>query len=228
MQVPPPPTQQQAEEAQRIRHTAELSVLSLFAGSATGGGSSEQDSSSLISLRLLAILTLLSTEISQNSFSHANSDGRPLLRPINHDKIADSALESAETAFNALQASDLPDDQKAVLWATGAYSEVSHEIARAVNDTLTPPEFGRKKLKKVWISRSDRRVRPLHARLHGKVVPASADFWRWPQTGQRLRWPGDRSAPADATMGCRCVSLLTWSEQDEVSDTIRRLVESSS
>lgn len=61
---------------------------------------------------------------------------------------------------------------------------------------------------KTWVSRQDKRVRPLHAKLSGRTKPLGKDFWRWPQTGQVLAYPGDARAPMDAIAGCRCFLLL--------------------
>lgn len=223
---PPPPSQQQAAEAQRARHAAELAILGLFGVTEFGGGSSEDDISVLHTIKIAAILTALSMAIVLASF-HRSGGKNQLLSEPDHKEISESLLSDAQREFNLLEDSDLTDKQKAVLWATWAYSQTADQIARAIDNGEIPHEFSSDdvELKKVWISRSDARVRPLHADLHGKTVPADGDFMRWPATGQRLRWPGDRHAPADATIGCRCVSLLTWANQGQVSDTIRRITQ---
>jgi hypothetical protein len=230
MQSPPPPSQVQADEAQRSRHAAEVAILALFASVETGGGSGDGDDESSVvqGIKIAAILSLLSSAIVAASFRHPRdrTAGLLLVRP-DHDQIAERSLPEAQRVFDDLIGSELSDEQKAVLWATWAYSKTAREIADAINSGEIPHLFTEKGLvlKKVWISRSDGRVRPLHAKLHGKTVPSSDDFWRWPHTGQRLRWPGDREAPPEATIGCRCVCLLSWASQDEVSTTIKRIIE---
>lgn len=228
MQVPPPPSQQQAVEAQQARYAAESAVLPLFVASETGSGESEDDFSTLHAIKIAAILTALSAAIVYVSFRHPRNRSRSLLttKPDN-DQISQNMLAEAQQVFKDLNKSELPDKQKAVVWATWAYSRTADEIAKVINSGEISHGFSdqRLKLKKVWISRSDRRVRPLHVRLHGRAVPTPDDFWRWPHTGQRLRWPGDREAPLDATIGCRCVCLLTWATQEGVSETIKKITD---
>lgn len=226
MQTPPPPTQQQAEKAQQARHTAELAVAGMFVSSDSGGGGGSNESSSLQMVKILGILSVLAARAISNSFESRGRDKSLLdVRP-DAEAVAEAVLRDAHANFMSLKHSDLPEEQKATLWATWAHSEVSNAIAEAVDDNfLARPEYQNKSLRKVWISRSDARVRPLHARLHGKVVATSDDFWRWPETGQRLRWPGDKSAPLEAVIGCRCIALLTWADQESVSRTIRKIVE---
>lgn len=231
VQNPPPPSQQQAEEAQRARYAAEAAIRSLISArstSTTSGEGSGDQSSSLHAVRIGMILAALSRSIKRSSFRHTTDRGESLLlSDIPDDEVAGRVLTEAQRAFERLAASELPDDQAAVLWATWAHSRTADEIARIINGGGVDHEFSGtgRVLKKVWISRSDRKVRALHTKLHGKVVNSDTDFWRWPDTGQRLRWPGDVEAPLEATAGCRCVSLLTWADQDSVSSTIRRFVE---
>lgn len=222
---PPPPTQQQAIDAQQARHAAETSILSLFQSVNNGEGGSEDDSSALHTIAMLVVLTSLAEAIFRTSF---RSHGVDMLRGNpDANEISQHLVNQAEQVFKSLEASELTDEQKAVLWSTWAYSAVADDIAEAVDSGAIDSLFGghNLELKKVWISRSDAKVRKLHADLHGKAVPTSGDFWRWPLTGQRLRWPGDREAPPDATIGCRCVALLSWASQDAISETIHRITE---
>lgn len=228
MQTPPPPTRQQADEAQSARFAAEHAVLPLFATTEEGSGGSESDVSVLQSVQLAIILTALSTAIVAVSFRSPQDASKSLLLELpDFERISDAMLSDAQREFDSLAASELTDEQKAVLWSTWAYSRAADEIASAINRGEIPHEFGDRSIRKIWISRSDARVRPLHAKLHGKTVPSESDFWRWPDTGQRLRWPGDKDAPSDAVIGCRCVCLLTWATQEAVSETIRRIVVST-
>jgi len=226
---PPPPSQKAADEAQQARHKAETAILGLFTAVKLGEGNSEGDDFSVLhEIKIAAILTALSVAVIFTSFRHPRDRAKSLLaEKPDHEKISESVLTDAQRVFKDLSASDLTDEQKAVLWATWAYSRTADEIAEAINSGAISHEFADhgRKLKKVWISRSDGRVRPLHSKLHGRIVPTADDFWRWPHTGERLRWPGDRDAPAEATIGCRCVCLLSWSDQESVSKTIRKIVE---
>lgn len=95
--------------------------------------------------------------------------------------------------------------------AARAYAMTLSEILGLVAETA----FGTT-LKKVWITRGDHRVRPLHRKLHGRVKRWDEDFWRWPATGQALRWPGDPFAPLDATINCRCFCFLSWASTPNI------------
>lgn len=226
MPSPPPPTQQQADQAQRARFAAELAILALFRSSDEGGGDGESEFSMLHTVAVAAIITALAVAIISSSFGDPRDRNESLPQEGQSQKqIGDDLVPELQRVFQKLMDSELSDEQRAVLWATWAYSRTADHIAELVNTSGAPAEFAGKKLKKVWISRADNRVRPLHLRLHGKTVTSSEDFWRWPDTGQRLRWPGDPDAPLDATIGCRCVCVLTWASQDAVSETIRKIVE---
>lgn len=228
MQTPPSPSQKQAAEAQQARFAAERAILNLFRSVEVGEGSGENDESSLHAFKIIDILSHLSAAIVYTSFRSPNDRSKSLLlaKPA-HDDIAEGLLEDAQRAFNRLLSADLTAEQRAVLWATWAYSQTAEEISEAINSGRIPHAFTEQGLgvNKVWISRSDARVRKLHATLHGKTIPTGDDFHRWPHTGQRLRWPGDEDAPADATIGCRCVCLLSWASQSSVSETIRKITE---
>lgn len=63
----------------------------------------------------------------------------------------------------------------------------------------------RLRLRKMWMSQRDSRVRPAHAHLHGQSVPFGKAF---NVGGHDLRFPGDPLAPPGLTIGCRC--RLRW------------------
>lgn len=91
--------------------------------------------------------------------------------------------------------------------ANEAHGLISIEMAEKVGFAL--PEG--LTLNKTWLSRQDLRVRELHERLDGRTRKLGEDFWRWPQTGQALAFPGDPRAPLDATANCRCFLVLSIS-----------------
>lgn len=228
MQNPPPPSQAQAAEAQQARYAAEAAILGLFIAVESGGGDGDDDSSSLHAIEIALILKALSGEITYTSFRHPNDRTLSLLsaKP-DHEQVAERVLPEVLKVFKSLVESELNDEQRAVVWATWAYSKTADVIAEDLDSGKIPHQFSDQglKLRKIWISRSDAKVRPLHAKLHGKTIPSSDDFWRWPHSGERLRWPGDQEAPAEATIGCRCVCLLSWATQGEVSETIKKITE---
>jgi hypothetical protein len=204
-----------------------MAILPLFKAVEVGSGSGEDDHSVMHAITIATILTGLSAAIVFASFRSPRDKAKSLLaEKPDHEMISEQVAPEAERVFAKLSTSELADEQKAVLWATWAYSKTADEIAKAVNSGKIPNQYAEdgKTLKKVWISRSDKRVRSLHAKLHGKTVPTDDDFWRWPATGQHLRWPGDPNAPLDAVIGCRCVCLLSWASQNAVSETIKKIV----
>lgn len=226
METPPPPSQQQADAAQRARRAAEDAIFDLFSSIGQGQGSERNEPSVLQAVKIAAILSTLSAAIVVASFGNPSGRSESLLTDQpDHERIGDAILPNAQIAFARLYDSDLDDRQRSILWATWAYSKTADKIATSIDSGEVPHEFSGKSLNKVWISRSDAKVRPMHVKLHGKTVRIETDFWRWPDTGQRLRWPGDEEAPPEAVIGCRCVCLLSWSSQDEVSETIRSIVE---
>lgn len=227
MQTPQPPSQEQANEAQQARFVAENAILNLFKSVSLGGGGGDDDNSSLYALRITTILVVLSTAIVFSSFRYPQDRSKSLLlSDPPHNNVADDLLNEAQKVFKGLVGSELTNEQRAGLWATWAYSRAAESIAEAINSEKITHQFTEQglKIKKVWISRSDKRVRPLHAKLHGTIVPSSNDFWRWPNTGQQLRWPGDQNAPPETTIGCRCVCLLSWASQDDVTKTIQNFI----
>ena len=73
------------------------------------------------------------------------------------------------------------------------------------------------KLKKVWVTRGDTRVRHTHKRLHGVAKQISTPFQVW-RTGERIMHPGDSDAPFSEVVNCRCFLWLTYGSVSEVRD----------
>ena len=88
--------------------------------------------------------------------------------------------------------------QAANTLATRHAAEAVIQIGTEVDSTL----------RKVWISRGDSKVRPLHRKLHGQHAELNGDFWRWPASGRSLGFPGDPRAPLDQVINCRCILIL--------------------
>lgn len=97
--------------------------------------------------------------------------------------------------------------QAASLAAEDAVSIVTPALTRIPALEEIAPSW-----RKIWITRGDTRVRPLHRRLHG--LPANMDeaFWRWPINGKQLRFPGDPLAPIGETANCRCTMFYVPAE----------------
>lgn len=95
--------------------------------------------------------------------------------------------------------------------------EAAHATANAAHGLLTEDAAATgmfdlpngESIQKMWMSRLDNRVRPLHMRLTWQSRKLGEDFWRWPETGQVLAFPGDPRAPLDATANCRCFLILS-------------------
>lgn len=65
---------------------------------------------------------------------------------------------------------------------------------------------------KTWHTRLDSRVRVSHQSLEGQTVAIGAPFLDF--MGVELQFPGDRSAPIEAWINCRCT--ISFSDQREL------------
>lgn len=106
-------------------------------------------------------------------------------------------------------------------WATAAAktlaTQLQSEASMAVARTLEPlGEDGKPAtVYKVWMTRSDSRVRTAHRDLHGQIRGLDEPFVSWPITFQMLKYPGDPSAPLRQTIGCRCFLWFGWGPDAE-------------
>jgi hypothetical protein len=64
---------------------------------------------------------------------------------------------------------------------------------------------------KRWVTRRDERVRPAHAGADGQTVPVSEPFI---VGGYSMMHPGDRNAPIDLTVNCRCIMISGTLDKD--------------
>lgn len=76
---------------------------------------------------------------------------------------------------------------------------------QAMQQAISAGQVDRDLVTGVWKTAKDRRVRDTHRPLDNKRV-AFGDAWVTP-LGNRLRFPGDPSAPGDETINCRCHAL---------------------
>jgi hypothetical protein len=120
-------------------------------------------------------------------------------------KLAHSLDTDARELDLAIEEGRLDPLTAARMLATRGLGEAVQQVSEdpAISDTHPPLP-----LKKLWVSKKDDRVRPLHQRLDGQTRPLNDAFWRWPSTGQVLDFPGDRRAPLDQTAGCRCLLFI--------------------
>jgi hypothetical protein len=121
------------------------------------------------------------------------------------EALARSLQEDASTLDQAVVDGDIDPLTAARLVATRGWSQAMQTVAAqpAISDSAPPLP-----LKKLWVSKQDDRVRPLHRRLEGQTRPLNDAFWRWPSTGQVLDYPGDRRAPLEQTVNCRCMLFI--------------------
>lgn len=216
--APPPPSDAE-QQAEQTHSAAEQAFLIFLAVSVvTGEPSEEQD------LHLLrGICLTLIRGIMRASFGPQGSADLASLLPdpaqLAHE-VAPELLVAAREIRRAVQnPTDTTDRRSAAsTLATLAYSRIAEALSRYLNKPSSL--LKRNQLKKYWITRRDSRVRPLHRRLHGQSRGVKDDFWRWPDTGQVLGWPGDPRAPLSATAACRCFCLLTWSPKSDVDKVI--------
>lgn len=99
---------------------------------------------------------------------------------------------------------------------TSVMSQMLSDIADEMNTNVRP---GRR-VKKVWMTRGDHRVRHSHVRLHGSSHHLRTPFRAWPVTGQKMMYPGDKSAPLSETINCRCFMWLTRGTAQQIQQSV--------
>ncbi len=239
-QPPPPPPEDLQEQSEAVRHAAELAALALFVNAVMN---SDEPTGADVHL-VRSIFGNLVKGIATSAISSAGqSPGRRRGELLSLSTIVDS-LVTRLSAPNSPDVSELlnlvrrirqsnrkapardPGElslarESARNFATWAYGRAIEAVAPAIqHPEWLSQSFG---LKKIWITQGDSRVRPLHRRLHGKVVRWDKDFWRWPQSGHSLRFPGDPHAPLDAVIGCRCLCFLSFAKAEQLAPMVRPL-----
>lgn len=137
--------------------------------------------------------------------------------------IADLSTDWAARHIDTLIERGAPAQPPDRVWAKqAARSLATAAAAQAVEDAaaVVAPATARateddamgEGWRKVWISRGDSRVRPLHRKLHGQPCDMDKAFWRWPIDGKQLRYPGDPEAPIGQTANCRCALFYVPAE----------------
>jgi Phage Mu protein F like protein len=223
-----PPPEDAAAQAEQLRQAAELAALTLFASSAAqaapGVPLDEVDQRILIS-----IVTNLARGIIHNTLLAATVAGIAyLLRPPPEQveeavsTIVPEVTQALGPSINELRRLDkgtpLTSARLAASsFATRAYSAVTESAGRHMP---IPPELEDLELHKTWITMLDDKVRPLHRRLHGRTKNMDEDFWRWPDSGAVLGYPGDMRAPPAAWINCRCTLWLSWASKKKASEAL--------
>lgn len=240
-QPPPPPPSDLEEQAGAVRHAAELAAVALFVSAAMDDdeptGADVAVVRSIFGNLVKGIATSALTSAGPAPDRRRGELNSPLSTIVSTLAERLSARESSEIRYlldmvrrirqsNRKAPARDPGElslarEAARNFATWAYGRALEAVAPAI----MRPEWlsGTFSLKKTWITQHDTKVRPLHRRLHGKTVGWDKDFWRWPDNGMSLRFPGDPLAPLEATIGCRCLCWLSFSKADELVPMIREL-----
>lgn len=206
------------DEVEQARTAAETAAIVLFVAAATDVSASDTERVRLISFELaerVALLALRSVAAPAGVEWFPEPEARRIAEAVRDRPEVQSALvDQLRRIRQSNDSAPARDPGELSLAREGARHFATFAYARVLEDVAhllpTPPWLANVLLRKTWISQGDNRVRPLHRRLHGRTRKFDEDFWRWPQTGQTLRFPGDPDAPLDATLGCRCLCWLSW------------------
>lgn len=209
--------QQEASDAERTRDQLEQAAMALFLASSL---SSESGDSQLSESDEAVIRKLLSTTATWVFRSIYRSGYPENLENTRSEAIVEDLLPAITSqtlstrrwaAGRTADPGELSVQRQA---ARGLATTIFNAVGERVGESL-PSGRGSPAVNKIWVTRADARVRPLHRKLHGDVRRLGADFYRW-TTGQRLRYPGDPLAPPDATIGCRCVLVMSTATAEDV------------
>lgn len=128
-----------------------------------------------------------------------------LLEPDYAEKVVDGLTEAVISRADRIEEDEDTADARRS-WTTSVGRTLSGRLASEASLALVKPveeQLGTK-LRKLWMSRADSRVRGSHRKLHGTTAALDKPFWRELGTGKVLGFPGDPRAPLEQTIGCRC------------------------
>lgn len=125
-----------------------------------------------------------------------------------YDIVSEGVQAAVDEGATTTELSDtiasLTGWSRAGIWASIgaaiAVAEATLAYNRHKNKTLAEQGFD----SKMWYTQEDSRVRDSHADAHGQVVPIDGEFL---VGGYNMRYPGDRNAPIEEVINCRCVLL---------------------
>lgn len=235
------PTEAELEQEaarQRVDDQAEkvaAMVLALSLGAAAGGSGGgspilvwpaelEKAVASLAKLvGAAAVVSLLTGVVldkrQATAIAELQDDVAPMVRKIVEQDIVGPARQRQIAVQTSRDPA--PSQETVKRWAemigrtaaTRAAAEVAITMAEPIQDLLEM------ELRKMWVSRGDSRVRPLHRKLHAKTKKMGEPFWQELGTGRELRYPGDPRAPIGQVANCRCALFLA--RADEAKDAER-------
>lgn len=240
-QAPPPPPDDLEDQASAVRTAAEVAAIALFVNAAMNDDEPTGADVHLVRSIFRNLVLGITINAIRSAGSAPGTREADIKSPLSTlaerlaDRLAASnspdvlalldmvrRIRQSNRAAPARDAGELSLPREAARnFATWAYGRAIEAVAPLIErpDWLA----GTFSLKKTWITQHDLRVRPLHRRLHGKTVRWDQDFWRWPDTGLTLRFPGDPLAPLNATIGCRCLCWLSFSKAEDLVPMIRDL-----
>lgn len=202
--------------ARSVADTARaIAWLTAFGSSAAGKRSEEavvQRLEQVVKPRVLSSVTRLRNQLGDYEQHNDSNLVDQIVGPgLRRNRFYDSLIRELEKQLSpdASAARSDPYERKAdgsgtagtQSWADTLASAVSTQILQEAREKAAR-ESG--STKKVWISRSDNRVRPMHRAFHLQKKNATQPF-KW--EGVEIMFPGDRSAPTSSWVRCRCVLL---------------------
>lgn len=234
----PAPPSDLEEQASQVRNAAEAAALVLFLSAAADSEPSPADTEAL--RRIIATLAEGIVKVTLGAVPIPSGRARDwpvveiadrIVEAVRGDRLLVDDMRAEVRAIRQSIAAAAPRDpgelslerEAARRFVTVLYARMVDTLAPLLTEARPPWFPASLKLRKTWITRMDSRVRPLHRRLHGRTKIVGEDFWRWPVSGSRLRWPGDPEAPLDATVNCRCILWLSWSTPQLISQAVRPL-----
>lgn len=164
--------------------------------------------------------------LSKDQVEKLQADIVPIVRKIVNQDIVGPARQRqiVSMATSEPQLSKAASKSWSEMIGRTAATRAASEVAIAMADPVA--KLLQTDLRKLWISRGDSRVRPLHRKLHGKTEKVGDAFWRELDSGRELRYPGDPRAPIEQIANCRCGLFLARADEAREAERAFSLDES--